>query len=865
MMMMTTPCTSSSSSYNYRRRAGIGRERRRQRRGTTPVPILLPLLLLLLLQIIQPGVVVVSPVSGYTMGGFQSGPSLGAVYAGGLHYEPETEIVYMTGSHYNTDLIAHDGNYNQAMTGTELDGESSCYVTRLDLSQSNALLLPTTDSTTTETGGEEGKTFHTLSHWQSYGDPGVMETCAAITTNTERAFVVGSVEKGGFFHKNSDYPVVGLVANLNKDTFQTGNAVTTTAPSNPMEHLLFPVVVLKSHYNDNHLFVAALTSTDTTNNSPNTDQQQQPNWQEYHKYGSSFYLSVMAYTYNENKNNLDLKWIQEFPVDAPPVTAAGGPLPPSVWIGGMLLQRDSNKVQHLVIAGSTRGAGQAYGAVEPGSEDEDGFIVQLRVEDGTFLQQARHDSKKTYVGTNNLREGTGADDLIRGVCHTSASQDEFYIVGGTKGDMTTNAQGMQNDLEEVNAGFQFGAGVEAKYRDLWVREDSLMPFLRRVSFAKKLGPVWTTQWAAMPSTVNTKSGKATRTNAYAMDCAVDTTSQAVFVVGTVLNGARMAQGDIEMINQGGHDIWVAKVDERTGNVHWLTQLGNYGDESPARHSSIAVNKDGNVVIYGDTTSTLYRSRDDKNEVQPDMFIMVLDGKTGAVDDKYYMGGTSSATVAGDVDGVPKPVAQPPNPNKQPQNSILPDDDDDQYYAIPGTSSNPSKNSGGTANVVPAKGGELVKNGMSTTGDVFLALFIILTVLCVLCYLYRRYRKQKKAQNQKSSIFACLQKFDVEDIDLRRSPPGGWHGTYMNDLAHGENLNNDGYKDGIMVTEFEDVNAPLTSDRNSDSTNIPNNSLFTDPDTSRPSLEDGGGGGYRDNFDIGDEDEIDIQLNKGKMV
>jgi len=799
------------------------------------------------------------------MGGFQSGPSLGAVYAGGLHYEPETEIVYMTGSHYNTDLIAHDGNYNQAMTGTELDGESSCYVTRLDLSQSNALLLPTTDSTKTETGGEEGKTFHTLSHWQSYGDPGVMETCAAITTNTERAFVVGSVEKGGFFHKNSDYPVVGLAANLNKDTFQTGNAATTTAPSNPMEHLLFPVVVLKSHYNDNHLFVAALTSTDTTNNFPNTDQQQQPNWQEYHKYGSSFYLSVMAYTYNENKNNLDLKWIQEFPVDSPPVTAAGGPLPPSVWIGGMLLQRDSNKVQHLVIAGSTRGAGQAYGAVEPGSEDEDGFIVQLRVEDGTFLQQARHDSKKTYVGTNNLREGTGADDLIRGVCHTSASQDEFYIVGGTKGDMTTNAQGVQNDLEEVNAGFQFGAGVEAKYRDLWVREDSLMPFLRRVSFAKKLGPVWTTQWAAMPSTVNTKSGKATRTNAYAMDCAVDTTSQAVFVVGTVLNGARMAQGDIEMINQGGHDIWVAKVDERTGNVHWLTQLGNYGDESPARHSSIAVNKDGNVVIYGDTTSTLYRSRDDKNELQPDMFIMVLDGKTGAVDDKYYMGGTSSATVAGDVDGVPKPVAQPPNPNKQPQNSILPDDDDDQYYAIPGTGSNPSNNSGGTANVVPAKGGELVKNGMSTTGDVFLALFIILTVLCVLCYLYRRYRKQKKAQNQKSSIFACLQKFDVEDIDLRRSPPGGWHGTYMNDLAHGENLNNDGYKDGIMVTEFEDVNAPLTSDRNSNSTNIPNNSLFTDPDTSRPSLEDGGGGGYRDNFDIGDEDEIDIQLNKGKMV
>merc|ERR1712232_519271 len=66
-----------------------------------------------------------------------------------------------------------------------------------------------------------------------------------------------------------------------------------------------------------------------------------------------------------------------------------------------------------------------------------------------------------------------------------------------------------------------------------------------------------------------------------------------------------------------------------------------------------------------------------------------------------------------------------------------------------------------------------------------------------------YRRRKRAENQKSAIFSCLQKFDVEDVDLRRSPPGGWHGTYMNKLAYGfnESQNSMG-NDGIMVSETE---------------------------------------------------------------
>merc|ERR1712232_242186 len=45
---------------------------------------------------------------------------------------------------------------------------------------------------------------------------------------------------------------------------------------------------------------------------------------------------------------------------------------------------------------------------------------------------------------------------------------------------------------------------------------------------------------------------------------------------------------------------------------------------------------------------------------------------------------------------------------------------------------------------------------------------------------------KKSAASQRSIYACLQKFDVEDVNLQKSMTGGWHGTYMNKLAHGVN-------------------------------------------------------------------------------
>merc|ERR1712183_891753 len=86
-----------------------------------------------------------------------------------------------------------------------------------------------------------------------------------------------------------------------------------------------------------------------------------------------------------------------------------------------------------------------------------------------------------------------------------------------------------------------------------------------------------------------------------------------------------------------------------------------------------------------------------------------------------------------------------------------------------------------------------------------------------------------------------------DIDLRKSPPGGWHGTYMNELAHGINTANQtptesSYADDEQETEVLFESASGVPSRNGDG----GDSLFTST-SSKPVLG-GVGREYRGNGD-----------------
>merc|ERR1712196_278089 len=57
---------------------------------------------------------------------------------------------------------------------------------------------------------------------------------------------------------------------------------------------------------------------------------------------------------------------------------------------------------------------------------------------------------------------------------------------------------------------------------------------------------------------------------------------------------------------------------------------------------------------------------------------------------------------------------------------------------------------------------------------------------IVCYCFRTIVESRKKRSYKNGIYFYLQKFEVDDIDLRRAPTGGWHGTYVNKLAYGIN-------------------------------------------------------------------------------
>jgi len=805
-------------------------------------------------------------------GGFQSGPSPGSFYSGGMKYNSETNTVFMTGSHYNTDLNPHDGSNNDLMQGTELDGASSCYVASLDFEK---LFSNTNDKL---------PTFHSLSSWESYGNPGAIETCSALdmkntdNSNKNNLYVVGSVGEGGMFAEG--LKMEGLLSVLDSETLEFLDATLFKSAEDPTVRMVYPVDILHDRAGA-AVYIAALTSTDDVENElPTTGNTKEPNWQDIHKYGSSTDITIIKIRVKPGEKP-EAQWVQHFPVDL----ESDGVTRPPVFVGGLLVQKDTNGIKHLLVSGSTRGTGTGYGDAEADSKDEDGFIMQLDPNDGTVLREKRH--KGEVYEFENKREGTGSDDFIRGMCKGSKhASDTFYIVGGTKGDMTTNDQGIQNDINGIDndAGFQFGIGVENKYRDLWARDESLMPFLRQVSFSNDLSPNWTTQWAAMPDVTSSSSTKQLPTAAYAMDCVIDEDIGAIYIVGDVLKGGKMSQGDVEMTNQGGDDIWVAKVDETTGNVYWLTQLGSMDNEKLARYGSIAINADGNVLVYGDTYGNMYRQRGaNESSETSDMFLMTVDGPTGAVLDNFYLGGTSSASVATTINGVPDgtinhdhvasddddDIAPVPAP---PERTAAPIEATDIEWEDPDTSKN-SNNNNNSNNVTEKK--------KSKAGLVFGIIAVIFGGIGAFVFFYSRQIQKKSAESQKTSIFSCLQKFDVEDIDLRRSPPGGWHGTYMNRLAYGVNNaeNNDDtdmldHEDGdddfggMAFTTTTSSNSSPSALYKDDNTaplthsSVANDALFMD-DSATPSLGGGGGGGYRDNnnnFQIDEEDEVDIRLN-----
>jgi hypothetical protein len=545
--------------------------------------------------------------------GVQSGPSEGPFYSGGMIYDRSGDMLYMTGLHYNNRLE----NDLMQLKGTDVDSDASnCFVATIDL------------------GFDQGE-FQTFDDWNNFGSPGVLETCNSLVVhNPDQLVVIGSAGPGGDILPRADgsIPLNGMAMIVDKNVLSLLEGFPLDTLADPTNRLLYPVSSVTD--GRDNIYVVALTSTDAEPNPAVNANKQYPNWQEEQKYGSSLDMTVFKVKISQATEEVDgiptgatvIKevWTKEFPVDATSTP------PPRVYIGGVVYKQNTSSGQeYLIVAGSTRGLGEAYGNAE--GNDEDGFVTVLDPATGEL-----------HAGTkNNIREGTAEDDIVTGICDDPTDEEAFFVVGATRG----GDMGTQQTTDSALLG-QLPAG-------------SLQPFVRKVRVSD-LSDQWTNQWAALPPT---NSGGSIPGLAYAMGCTVDGSN--LYVTGTVKDGSSIVQGDSRQQSQGGDDVWIARMDKSSGVVDWMTQLGSSGDDKVARYGSVVTNSQANPIIFGDTSGSLYRQRAaGSSDTEPDMFVLSLDSGTGSVQDSDFMGGisgTSAASVStqapnnGDGDADPSPA------------------------------------------------------------------------------------------------------------------------------------------------------------------------------------------------------------------
>lgn len=537
--------------------------------------------------------------------GIQSGPSPGPLYASGLYFDTGDNVLYMTGIHYNTELSTTDDDQQQAMLAGTGDAaassSSSCFIASVRF----------------DTGGNtfDGGIEDYRSRMNNITTNLEQETCTALTVRKPSELIVMGTKETS---NRRNIPSEGMISVVDKNNLKELLTETNlVGKDNPAKELVYPVTVTTDAGNNEYVYFASLTSIDAIDNTAaSAGSSTYPDWLKHQRYGSSFDFHVTKVKISETGGDNDeegfdgiatgsstiisKEWTTEFPLDPSTETP-----PPRVYIGGILHKKISDDDDYiLIVVGSTRGIGPGYGLSI--GDDEDGFVTVIDPMTGEFLG-------------DGVREGSPDDDIVTGICDDPNDPDHFFIVGATEGEIGT--QQANDDITSTLA-------------------QSLQPFVRQVKTDRQSSDddnLWTMQWMVMPP-----DDAATRAFGSALGCAVD--GDYVYVAGTVDGGASIVQGSTIRDSQGGDDVFITKIDKTTQKVLWMTQVGSDGHDRLARYDGLTLDTNGNPLLYGDTTGSLYRTRsvEEEKDVE-DMFVMSLDATTGKVynNDLTFVGGISS--------------------------------------------------------------------------------------------------------------------------------------------------------------------------------------------------------------------------------
>jgi len=529
-------------------------------------------------------------------GGIQSGPSSGAMYAGGMFLDKGDDTLYVTGIHYNNDLQSSSNNKQFAGTSPSTES-SSCFVASMRLE-------PVDNYSSFEFGG--------IGDWRTSVNDVDQESCMALALHKPSQIVVIGTKE---VTSSSSPPLEGSLSVFERNALKNKKLSETTLvdQDQTMTQLVYPMAIASDSKSSDFMYVVVLASKDAQDNSASASGTY-PDWLKVQRYGSAFdmHVSKIKLTQGDGGGAFDgiatgsiiasKEWTTEFPLDNPQ---------DRVFIGGIIHKQTADNKGLVIVVGSTRGSGDGYGLSD--GNDEDGFVTVIDPSTGNILG-------------DGAREGSDEDDIVTGLCDDPNDPDHFFIVGATEGKM-----GMQ----------------QGNLNSVTVPTDTLQPFLRQIKTDRGSSDddnLWTMQWAVTSGSVSKPAYGS------AIGCAVD--GKYVYVAGTLENGASLVQGQTVIDSQGGDDVWIAKIDKKNQQVQWISQLGSDGDDRLARYGGISIDNAGNPIIYGDTNGDIYRSRgSSEDDSIEDMFVMSLskdDGKILNSSQDAFVGGISNVVVAFDA-------------------------------------------------------------------------------------------------------------------------------------------------------------------------------------------------------------------------
>lgn len=298
-------------------------------------------------------------------------------------------------------------------------------------------------------------------------------------------------------------------------------------------------------------------------------------------------------------------------------------------------------------------------------------------------------------------------------------------------------------------------------------------------------------------------------NAFGLACGVGT--DGVYMAGIVEAGGSYGAGG-ETTSLGKDDIFVVKVQITDGHSDWIRQIGTQGQDRLAHGGNgLLVVNDG-IVLFGDTTGDLRAT----NHKGTEIFVVEMDSKgtvswtTTETSGNENNGGSIQIQVAKRMDNG--------NANGS----------DNNGRPLTPTNSNEDQES------ITEKGGTGRGIGM------IVAMFLLILVFFI-GYLIRRSRT-REVVTERAVVFSYLHAFDLEDVDVRHSATGGWHGTYVGNLALGKGQGT--------------VMSPSGGASRLSHSSIVKDSLFLDYEPTTKASSSPYGDDYKRNFRIGYDGEHD---------